>query len=97
MAGRCAGCLICTALTTSLWAELSCNFEVDLCGWYQDRGSDFQWIRSTGKGQGSDHTTGSGKGLAPLVTSWAAGVALLLQSPGFDVPCVLWQPWERGE
>lgn len=97
MAGRCAGCLICTALTTSLWAELSCNFEVDLCGWYQDRGSDFQWIRSTGKGQGSDHTTGSGKGLAPLVTSWAAGVALLLQSPGLDVPCVLWQPWERGE
>ncbi|XP_065593274.1 apical endosomal glycoprotein [Cyrtonyx montezumae] len=45
-------------------AELSCNFELDLCGWYQDRGSDFQWIRSTGQGQGSDHTTGSGYFLA---------------------------------
>ncbi|OXB66521.1 hypothetical protein ASZ78_011636 [Callipepla squamata] len=45
-------------------AELSCNFELDLCGWYQDRGSDFQWIRSTGQGQGYDHTTGSGYFLA---------------------------------
>ncbi|POI23331.1 hypothetical protein CIB84_012921, partial [Bambusicola thoracicus] len=45
-------------------AELSCNFEADLCGWYQDRGSDFQWVRSTGQGQGSDHTTGSGYFLA---------------------------------
>lgn len=88
--GRCAGCLICTALTTatSLWAELSCNFEADLCGWYLDRGSDFQWVHSTGQGQGSDHTTGSGKGLAPLMPPWAAGVAPLPQSPGWDVPCV---------
>uniref|UniRef100_A0A8C2TZ18 MAM domain containing 4 n=1 Tax=Coturnix japonica TaxID=93934 RepID=A0A8C2TZ18_COTJA len=45
-------------------AELSCNFEADLCGWYQDQGSDFQWVRSTGQGQGSDHTTGSGYFLA---------------------------------
>ncbi|XP_024997192.3 apical endosomal glycoprotein isoform X1 [Gallus gallus] len=45
-------------------AELSCNFEADLCGWYPDRGSDFQWVRSTGQGQGSDHTTGSGYFLA---------------------------------
>ncbi|NWT15633.1 AEGP protein, partial [Vireo altiloquus] len=41
-------------------AELSCNFERDMCGWYQDLSSDFQWVRSTGQGQGSDHTTGSG-------------------------------------
>ncbi|KAM4760976.1 apical endosomal glycoprotein [Cyanocitta cristata] len=41
-------------------AELSCNFERDLCGWYQDLSSDFKWVRSMGQGHGSDHTTGSG-------------------------------------
>ncbi|NWT80518.1 AEGP protein, partial [Lanius ludovicianus] len=41
-------------------AELSCNFERDMCGWYQDLSSDFKWVRSTGQGHGSDHTTGSG-------------------------------------
>ncbi|XP_056361386.1 apical endosomal glycoprotein [Oenanthe melanoleuca] len=41
-------------------AELSCNFETGMCGWYQDLSSDFKWIHSTGQGQGSDHTTGSG-------------------------------------
>ncbi|NXB81451.1 AEGP protein, partial [Donacobius atricapilla] len=41
-------------------AELSCNFERGMCGWYQDLSSDFKWILSTGQGQGSDHTTGSG-------------------------------------
>ncbi|NXX29099.1 AEGP protein, partial [Nicator chloris] len=41
-------------------AELSCNFERDMCGWYQDLSSDFKWVHSTGQGQGSDHTTGSG-------------------------------------
>ncbi|NXM76420.1 AEGP protein, partial [Serilophus lunatus] len=41
-------------------AELSCNFERGMCGWYQDQSSDFKWVRSTGQGQGSDHTTGSG-------------------------------------
>ncbi|XP_061867755.1 apical endosomal glycoprotein [Colius striatus] len=45
-------------------AELSCNFERDLCGWYQDQSSDFKWVRGTGQGQGSDHTTGSGYFLA---------------------------------
>ncbi|XP_064892338.1 apical endosomal glycoprotein, partial [Columba livia] len=45
-------------------AELSCNFEKGMCGWYQDPSSDFQWVRSTGQGQGSDHTTGSGYFLA---------------------------------
>ncbi|XP_027665428.2 apical endosomal glycoprotein isoform X1 [Falco cherrug] len=44
--------------------ELSCNFERGMCGWYQDRSSDFGWVRSTGQGQGSDHTTGSGYFLA---------------------------------
>ncbi|NWH34041.1 AEGP protein, partial [Chloropsis hardwickii] len=41
-------------------AELSCNFERGMCGWYQDLSSDFRWVHSTGQGQGSDHTTGSG-------------------------------------
>ncbi|XP_014736528.1 PREDICTED: apical endosomal glycoprotein [Sturnus vulgaris] len=41
-------------------AELSCNFETGMCGWYQDLSSDFKWVHSTGQGQGSDHTTGSG-------------------------------------
>ncbi|XP_068067764.1 apical endosomal glycoprotein isoform X3 [Anomalospiza imberbis] len=40
--------------------ELSCNFERGMCGWYQDLSSDFKWVHSTGQGQGSDHTTGSG-------------------------------------
>ncbi|NXX44592.1 AEGP protein, partial [Tricholaema leucomelas] len=44
--------------------ELSCNFERGLCGWYQDQTSDFKWVHSTGQGQGSDHTTGSGYLLA---------------------------------
>ncbi|NWU85567.1 AEGP protein, partial [Onychorhynchus coronatus] len=41
-------------------AELTCNFEKDMCGWYQDQSSDFKWVRSMGQGQGSDHTTSSG-------------------------------------
>ncbi|NWX13178.1 AEGP protein, partial [Aegotheles bennettii] len=44
--------------------ELSCNFEQSMCGWYQDPTSDFKWVRGTGQGQGSDHTTGSGYFLA---------------------------------
>ncbi|XP_067164971.1 apical endosomal glycoprotein [Apteryx mantelli] len=45
-------------------AEMSCNFETGMCGWYQDQRSDFRWVRGTGQGQGSDHTTGSGYFLA---------------------------------
>ncbi|XP_009070402.1 PREDICTED: apical endosomal glycoprotein, partial [Acanthisitta chloris] len=40
-------------------AELSCNFERGMCGWYQDLTSDFKWVRGMGQGLGSDHTTGS--------------------------------------
>ncbi|XP_009702842.1 PREDICTED: apical endosomal glycoprotein, partial [Cariama cristata] len=47
--------------------ELSCNFERGMCGWYQDQSSDFKWVHGTGQGHGSDHTTGSGKWLAPLL------------------------------
>ncbi|XP_064379614.1 apical endosomal glycoprotein [Dromaius novaehollandiae] len=45
-------------------AEVSCNFETDTCGWYQDQRSDFRWVRGAGQGQGPDHTTGSGYFLA---------------------------------
>ncbi|NWW71599.1 AEGP protein, partial [Climacteris rufus] len=45
---------------SSTAAELSCNFERGTCGWYKDQSSDFKWVHSTGQGQGSDHTTGSG-------------------------------------
>ncbi|XP_030391839.1 apical endosomal glycoprotein [Gopherus evgoodei] len=41
-------------------SELSCNFEMGLCGWYQDQSDDFEWARGTGLGLGSDHTTGTG-------------------------------------
>ncbi|XP_032933719.1 apical endosomal glycoprotein [Catharus ustulatus] len=51
-------CYLDTVLPTA--AELSCNFEMGMCGWYQDLSSDFKWVHSTGQGQGSDHTTGSG-------------------------------------
>uniref|UniRef100_A0A8C3CA91 MAM domain containing 4 n=1 Tax=Cairina moschata TaxID=8855 RepID=A0A8C3CA91_CAIMO len=73
-----SGFFIHTTLTmvTSLWPELSCNFETGLCGWYQDQASDFQWVHSTGQGQGSDHTTGSGKGSAPLLEAWPTGGTL---------------------
>ncbi|KAM6337543.1 apical endosomal glycoprotein [Alca torda] len=55
-------------------AELSCNFERCMCGWYQDQSSDFKWVHGTGQGQGSDHTTGSGYFLAadPSVP-WSRG------------------------
>uniref|UniRef100_A0A8B9T1F6 MAM domain containing 4 n=1 Tax=Anas platyrhynchos TaxID=8839 RepID=A0A8B9T1F6_ANAPL len=54
--------------------ELSCNFETGLCGWYQDQTSDFQWVHSTGQGQGSDHTTGSGYFLAANPSApWSRG------------------------
>ncbi|XP_075376121.1 apical endosomal glycoprotein [Mycteria americana] len=55
-------------------AELSCNFERSMCGWYQDQSSDFKWVRGTGQGQGSDHTTGSGYFLAADPSApWSRG------------------------
>uniref|UniRef100_A0A8C8E5X5 MAM domain containing 4 n=1 Tax=Otus sunia TaxID=257818 RepID=A0A8C8E5X5_9STRI len=54
--------------------ELSCNFERGMCGWYQDQSSDFKWVRGTGQGQGSDHTTGSGYFLAADPSApWSRG------------------------
>ncbi|KAM6192740.1 apical endosomal glycoprotein [Sarcoramphus papa] len=55
-------------------AELSCNFERGMCGWYPDQSSNFKWVRSTGQGQGSDHTTGSGYFLAADPSApWSRG------------------------
>uniref|UniRef100_A0A8D0G040 MAM domain containing 4 n=1 Tax=Strix occidentalis caurina TaxID=311401 RepID=A0A8D0G040_STROC len=54
--------------------ELSCNFERGMCGWYQDQSSDFKWVRGTGQGEGSDHTTGSGYFLAADPSApWSRG------------------------
>ncbi|XP_009469779.1 PREDICTED: apical endosomal glycoprotein [Nipponia nippon] len=55
-------------------AELTCNFERGMCGWYQDQSSDFQWVHGTGQGQGSDHTTGLGYFLAADPSApWSRG------------------------
>ena len=68
--------------------ELSCNFERGTCGWYQDQASDFSWVRGTGQGQGSDHTTGSGKGLAALPgTPGSPGDPTASCPQGWGVPC----------
>lgn len=35
---------------------LSCNFETDLCGWYQDQTDNYDWSVQNG----GDHTIGVG-------------------------------------
>ncbi|XP_068609348.1 apical endosomal glycoprotein [Brachionichthys hirsutus] len=44
---------------------LSCNFESDLCGWYQDNSDNFDWTVL----EGMDHTIGVGRSLA--VDMWS--------------------------
>lgn len=45
-----------------------CNFEQDLCDWYQDTDDNFDWTRAQGPtssystGPGIDHTLGTSKG-----------------------------------
>ncbi|XP_037401964.1 apical endosomal glycoprotein [Pygocentrus nattereri] len=43
----------------------SCNFETDLCGWYQDQTDNYDWSVMNG----SDHTIGSGRSL--VVDMWS--------------------------
>ncbi|NXK54334.1 AEGP protein, partial [Chauna torquata] len=79
-------------------AELSCNFETGLCGWYQDQASDFQWVHGTGQGQGSDHTTGSGYFLAVDPSApWSRGQRAQLitysQEPAATARCLAF--WYR--
>ncbi|XP_029469954.1 apical endosomal glycoprotein [Rhinatrema bivittatum] len=47
--------------------EVSCNFEMSSCGWYQDQNDDFDWARGNGNGAvfsshrpGFDHTLSTG-------------------------------------
>ncbi|KAM6110317.1 apical endosomal glycoprotein [Pterocles gutturalis] len=73
--------------------ELSCNFERGMCGWYQDRSSDFQWVHGTGQGQGSDHTTGLGYFLAvdpsaPWSRGQRAQLVTYLQEPAPAPRCL---------
>ncbi|XP_077692352.1 apical endosomal glycoprotein [Eretmochelys imbricata] len=61
-------------------SELSCNFEMGLCGWYQDQSDDFEWVRGTGLGLGSDHTTGTGYFLSvdlSAQSTWALSARLI--------------------
>ncbi|XP_076836501.1 apical endosomal glycoprotein [Brachyhypopomus gauderio] len=44
--------------------ELSCDFEKDVCGWYQDQTDNYDWRIVNG----TDHTTGSGRSL--VVNMW---------------------------
>ncbi|NXO39912.1 AEGP protein, partial [Locustella ochotensis] len=74
-------------------AELSCNFERGMCGWYQDLSSDFKWVLSTGQGQGSDHTTGSGYFLSvdpsvPWCHGQQAQLLTSLQEPAAAPRCL---------
>ncbi|KAF1416260.1 Apical endosomal glycoprotein, partial [Spheniscus humboldti] len=74
-------------------AELSCNFERGMCGWYQDQSSDFKWVHSTGQGQGSDHTTGSGYFLAadpsaPWIRGQRAQLVTYRQQPTTAPRCL---------
>ncbi|XP_030062831.1 apical endosomal glycoprotein [Microcaecilia unicolor] len=52
---------------TSLSEEVSCNFEMGSCDWYQDQSDDFDWARDNGRGAvfsshrpGFDHTLSTG-------------------------------------
>ncbi|XP_072518488.1 apical endosomal glycoprotein [Salminus brasiliensis] len=44
---------------------LSCNFETDLCGWYQDQTDNYDWSVK----DGNDHTIGNGRSL--VVDMWS--------------------------
>ncbi|KAG7216661.1 hypothetical protein INR49_023375, partial [Caranx melampygus] len=44
---------------------LSCNFENDMCGWYQDNSDNYDWTMRSGM----DHTIGIGKSL--VVDMWS--------------------------
>ena len=46
---------------------ITCNFDVSMCGFLQDKNDKFDWTRhkgatlSSGTGPSGDHTTGKGK------------------------------------
>ncbi|KAB5549223.1 hypothetical protein PHYPO_G00064910 [Pangasianodon hypophthalmus] len=67
---------------------LSCNFETDLCGWYQDQMDNYDWSVQNG----IDHTIGSGRSL--LVDMWnttlrgLSGRLLSLHQNSMDAHCL---------
>uniref|UniRef100_H2ZZX6 MAM domain containing 4 n=1 Tax=Latimeria chalumnae TaxID=7897 RepID=H2ZZX6_LATCH len=81
-------------------AELSCNFDNGMCGWYQDQNDDFEWIRDNGHrpdvlnhGPGYDHTTGTGHYLffdasSQLVSGYRAQLITYLQPQHFGDLCL---------
>ncbi|KYO23091.1 apical endosomal glycoprotein [Alligator mississippiensis] len=78
--------------------ELSCNFEKGLCGWYQDQNDDFEWVRGTGQGLGSDHTTGHGFFMAmdpsaQEARGLSARLLTYLLDPAAEIQCFLF--WYR--
>lgn len=48
--------LLCVCLCFLHQTGLSCNFETDLCGWYQDQMDSYDWRVQ----DGIDHTIGIG-------------------------------------
>ncbi|KAJ1145650.1 hypothetical protein NDU88_011936 [Pleurodeles waltl] len=57
----------CELNTTNARTDISCNFETDLCGWYQDQRDDFEWALGlssqdpvSSNRPNFDHTTGNG-------------------------------------
>ncbi|KAF7696752.1 hypothetical protein HF521_005170 [Silurus meridionalis] len=67
---------------------LSCNFETDFCGWYQDQMDNYDWSVQNGL----DHTIGKGKSLA--VNMWnstlrgLSGRLLSLSQNSLDEHCL---------
>ncbi|XP_053334693.1 apical endosomal glycoprotein [Clarias gariepinus] len=68
--------------------SLSCNFESDLCGWYQDQMDNYDWSVQNGL----DHTIGSGRSMA--VNMWnptlrgLSGRLLSLPQKSLDAHCL---------
>lgn len=54
---------------------LSCNFEDNLCGWYQDNSDNFDWTLS----DGTDHTTGIGG------SKWKTSYAIYIYTYVYNV------------
>ncbi|XP_036070478.1 apical endosomal glycoprotein isoform X2 [Oryzias melastigma] len=68
---------------------LSCNFDSDLCGWYQDNSDNFDWSALSE----DDHTTGNGRSLAvdmwsPLLRGAIGRLVSFPQLPGATYSCL---------
>ncbi|XP_078811764.1 apical endosomal glycoprotein isoform X1 [Oryzias latipes] len=68
---------------------ISCNFDSDLCGWYQDNSDNFDWSALSE----DDHTTGHGRSLAvdmwsPLLRGAFGRLISFPQVPGPSNSCL---------